>query len=182
MGVPKKEFAQMPARTAVLATFAPIAAACALAPAAYAAAPAPTTFGYTGAEQSYTVPAGVTSVRVSATGAPGGAGAPGPTRPGVVGGLGAVATGDLTVTPGEVLYVEVGGPGGDGNTNGGGLGGWNGGGLGGSSFGGEGSFGGGGGGASDVRFCSINASDCLVVPTSEASRLLVAGGGGGAGA
>ena len=31
----------MPARTAVLATLAPIAAACALAPAAYAAAPAP---------------------------------------------------------------------------------------------------------------------------------------------
>lgn len=172
----------MPARTAVLATLAPIAAACALAPAAYAAAPAPTSFGYTGAEQSYTVPAGVTSVHVTATGAPGGAGAPGPTRPGVVGGLGAVTAGDLAVKPGEVLYVEVGGAGADGSATGGGLGGWNGGGLGGRSFGGDGSFGGGGGGASDVRFCSIDATDCLVVPSSEASRLLVAGGGGGAGA
>jgi HYDIN/CFA65/VesB family protein len=169
-------------RTAVLATIAPVAAACALAPAAYAVAPAPTTFGYTAAEQSYTVPAGVTSVRVSATGAPGGAGAPGPTRPGVVGGLGAQVTGDLAVTPGEALYVEVGGAGTDGNANGGGLGGWNGGGLGGRSFGGDGAFGGGGGGASDVRFCSINATDCLVVQSSEASRLLVAGGGGGGGA
>jgi hypothetical protein len=182
MGVPEEEFAQMPARTAVLATIAPIAAACALAPAAYAGAPAPTTFGYTAAEQSYTVPAGVKSVRVSAIGAPGGAGAPGPTRPGVVGGLGAQVTGDLAVTPGEVLYVEVGGAGSDGSASGGGLGGWNGGGLGGRSFGGDGSFGGGGGGASDVRFCSINATDCLVVQSSEASRLLVAGGGGGAGA
>ncbi|HSC03921.1 MAG TPA: choice-of-anchor D domain-containing protein [Solirubrobacteraceae bacterium] len=168
-------------RTAVLATIAPIAA-CALAPAAFAVAPAPATFGYTGAEQSYTVPPGVTHVRVTATGAPGGAGAPGPTRPGVVGGLGALLTGDLAVTPGELLYVEVGGAGGDGAVNGGGLGGWNGGGLGGRSFGGDGSFGGGGGGASDVRFCSINATDCLVVQSSEASRLLVAGGGGGGGA
>jgi hypothetical protein len=172
----------MIARTAVLATITPVLAACILAPAAHAVAPAPTTFGHTGAERSYTVPAGITSVRVTATGAPGGAGAPGPTRPGVVGGLGAVAAADLAVKPGEVLYVEVGGPGTDGSASGGGLGGWNGGGLGGRSFGGDGSFGGGGGGASDVRFCSINATDCLVVQSSEASRLLVAGGGGGGGA
>jgi glycine rich protein len=182
MGVPDQESAHMLARTAVLAALAPIAAACTLAPTAFAIAPTTTSFGYTGAEQSYTVPAGVTSVRVSATGAPGGAGAPGPTRPGVVGGLGARVTGDLAVTPGEILYVEVGGPGTDGSASGGGLGGWNGGGLGGRSFGGDGSFGGGGGGASDVRFCSINATDCLVVQSSEASRLLVAGGGGGGGA
>src|SRR5437588_8524627 len=104
-------------RIAVLAAIVP----CLLASAAYAAAPIPTTFGYTSGEQTYTVPAGVTSVRLTATGAPGGAGAPGPNIPGVAGGLGALVTGDLAVTPGEVLYVEIGGPGGDGNANGGGL-------------------------------------------------------------
>ena len=72
-------------RTAVLATVAPIVAACLLAPASYAAAPTPTTFGYTAGEQTDTVPAGVTRVRVSAIGAPGGAGAPGPAIPGVTG-------------------------------------------------------------------------------------------------
>lgn len=172
----------MHVRRAVLATFVPIAAACVLAPAASAGAPAATTFQYTAAEQSYTVPAGVTSVRVSATGAPGGAGAPEPNATAVAGGLGAQATGDLAVTPGEVLYVEVGGPGTDGNASGGGLPGWNGGGLGGRSFGGDGSFGGGGGGASDVRLCSINAGSCAAATSSLASRLLVAGGGGGGGA
>ncbi len=172
----------MLARTALLATIAPIAAACVLAPAAYAVPPVPTTFQSVGAEQSYTVPAGVTGVRVTANGAPGGAGAPGPTVPGVAGGLGAQVTGDLAVTPGEVLYVEVGGSGTDGSANGGGLPGWNGGGLGGRSFGGDGSFGGGGGGASDVRLCSINATSCAGTASSVASRLLVAGGGGGGGA
>jgi hypothetical protein len=172
----------MLARTAVLATIAPIAAACALAPAAYAVAPAPTTFGYTSAEQSYTVPDGVTSVRVSATGAPGGAGAPGANTPAVAGGLGAQAAAELAVTPGQALYVEVGGPGGDGDANGGGVPGWNGGSLGGRSFGGDGSFGGGGGGASDVRLCPMNATSCSASASSVTSRLLVAGGGGGGGA
>lgn len=172
----------MLSRTALLATIAPIAAAGILAPAAQAVAPAPTTFQSITAEQAYTVPAGVTAVRVTATGAPGGTGAPGPTGPGVAGGLGAEVTGDLAVTPGEVLYVEVGGQGTDGSSSGGGLPGWNGGGLGGRSFGGDGSFGGGGGGASDVRLCSSNAASCAGAASTLASRLLVAGGGGGGGA
>jgi len=159
-----------------------IAAAGATAPAAYASAPPATTFPYTGTEQTYTVPAGITSVRVTAVGAPGGAGNPGPDIPGVAGGLGAEVTGDLAVTPGEVLFVEVGGPGGDGAVNGGGLPGFNGGGLGGRSFGGDGSFGGGGGGGSDVRLCSTTATTCAPAASSIASRLLVAGGGGGGGA
>jgi hypothetical protein len=159
-----------------------IAAAGATAPAAYASAPQPTTFPYTGTEQTYTVPASVTSVRVTAVGAPGGAGNPGPDIPGAVGGLGAAVTGDLAVTPGEVLFVEVGGPGGDGSAGGGGLPGFNGGGLGGRSFGGDGSFGGGGGGGSDVRLCSATATTCAPAASSFASRLLVAGGGGGGGA
>lgn len=168
----------MLARIVVLAAVAP----CLLAPAAYAISPTPTSFGSIVGEQTYTVPAGVTSVRVSATGAPGGAGAPGPNIPGVAGGLGAQVTGDLAVTPGEVLYVEVGGPGGDGSANGGGLPGFNGGGLGGRSFGGDGSFGGGGGGASDVRLCSVSAMSCAGAASSLASRVVVAGGGGGGGA
>ncbi len=121
-------------------------------------------------------------MRVTAIGAPGGAGAPGPNIPGVAGGLGAQVSSGLAVTPGEVLYVEIGGPGGDGSANGGGLPGFNGGGLGGRSFGGDGSFGGGGGGASDVRLCSISATSCAAAASSLASRLLVAGGGGGGGA
>ena len=108
-------------RNALLATIAPIAAAGILAPAAQAVAPAPTTFQSVTAEQAYTVPAGITTVRVTATGAPGGTGAPGPTGPGVAGGLGAEVTGDVAVTPGEVLYVEVGGQGTDGSSSGGGL-------------------------------------------------------------
>ncbi len=78
------------------------------------------------------------------------------------GGFGAVATADLPVSPGEVLYVEVGGNGGlfTGGFNGGGQGGYSG-------------YGGGGGGASDVRTIPASRSDSL------ASRLVVAGAGGG---
>jgi Glycine rich protein len=132
--------------------------ACALsAGAAFAAAPKVTeTFESTGAEQSFTVPDGVTGVRVRAIGEAGEDGtdffseAPGS------GGLGGVVAGQLAVTPGEVLYVEVAAP----YFNGGG----------------EQSFGGGrGGGASDVRTTSLGAEGTLE------SRVLVAAGGGGGG-
>src|SRR3954471_22327196 len=73
-----------------------------------------TTFGFTGAEQAFQVPAGVTSLHVTALGAPGGRGAT-PTHPG---GLGGLAIADLVVTPGQVLYVEVGGSGGTGDVQG----------------------------------------------------------------
>jgi hypothetical protein len=75
-------------------------------------------------------------------------------------------TGTITVTPGEPLYVEVGGAGSvpQGGFNGGG----NGGDLGYISEAG-------GGGASDVRTISRGQSGSL------ASRLIVAGGGGGSG-
>ncbi len=115
------------------------------------------TFTYTGSEQTFTVPAGVSTVHVLAIGGQGG-------KSGAQGGTAAEVQGDLTVKPGQVLYVEVGGQGGSGGE---GLhpGGFNG--------GGEGAAG--GGGASDVR----------TNPRSEAlspdTRLIVAGGGGGAG-
>ena len=83
------------------------------------------TFAYTGSQQSFTVPAGVTSLSVTATGAAGGVGGGE-----VTGGAGAVASDVVSVTPGTVYTVEVGGTGGaagastnNGGFNGGGSGG-----------------------------------------------------------
>lgn len=101
--------------------------------------PSPTTqsFTYTGAEQTFTVPVGVFSLHVLAVGGRGGAND-------LAGGVAAQVSGKLKVTPGQTLYIEVGGGGQNGGPSGGG-GGFNGGGSAGSSEGG------GGGGASDVR-------------------------------
>jgi hypothetical protein len=152
---------------AVAGTLALVAA---LAPAAHASTVSQS-FSYSGGEQTYVVPAGITSVAVSATGGSGGNGA------NSTGGLAAVATGELTVTPGETLYVEVGGVGGAGNLSAATVAG----GFDGGAAGASGAAG--GGGASDVRTCSSAAVSCSDgSPSSLASRLLVAGGGGGAGA
>jgi hypothetical protein len=63
-------------------------------------------FSYAGAEQSYLVPSGVTTVHVVAVGAPGGGGTQ------ITGGRGAVVSADLPIPQGQtVLYVEVGGTG-----------------------------------------------------------------------
>ena len=62
------------------------------------------TFSYTGAEQSYTVPAGVSSLSITALGAPGG----GPQSGGLAAGRGADVSGVVNVSAGQVLYVEVG--------------------------------------------------------------------------
>jgi len=63
-----------------------------------------------GNEQTFTVPAGVTEITVVAAGASGGAGADSGAVDGAggAGGFGAQVTSTLSVTPGEVLYVEVG--------------------------------------------------------------------------
>lgn len=133
-------------------------------------------FGYTGAEQTLTVPAGVTSVTLTATGASGGTNSDG------TAGLGGVATVSAAVSSGETLYVEVGGQGASNTTfsQSGQPGGFNGGGTGGTGSPAEdylsaGYGGAGGGGASDVR--TLPASDGL---TPSDSRLVV-GAGGGAG-
>jgi hypothetical protein len=115
----------------------------------------PQGFTYTGGEQTFMVPAGVSSVHVEAVGGRGGSGSGG-------GGAPAEVTGELAVTPGETLYVEVGGngseaPGFNGGGNGGGAG------------------AGGGGGASDIRTASRSSG---LAPDH---RLLVAAGGGGGG-
>jgi hypothetical protein len=138
-----------------------LSALCAVAaPLAWAAAPAQAiteNFAYTGGEQMFVVPTGVYQVQVLAIGGQGGE------SNGPAGGESAEVKGPVDVTPGQTLYVEVGG---NGQTGTEGAGGFNGGAAG----------GGGGGGASDIR--TVPRSTSLTV---EDTRLLVAGGGGGGG-
>ena len=122
------------------------------------------TFNYTGAMQTFTVPAGVTSITIETYGAGGGSGANGSsagttTNLGGVGGKGSKAKGTLSVTPGQILNIFVGGAGATPTA------GFNGGGTGGNANSG------GGGGASDIRSPGSAAAD----------RIIVAGGGGGGG-
>ncbi len=79
-----------------------------------------TVFNYTGALQTYTVPAGVTLIRIDAQGAQGGSIT---IACAATGGLGARMVGDVTVTPGEVITVLVGGQGQTQGEDGGGGGG-----------------------------------------------------------
>jgi hypothetical protein len=114
-----------------------------------------------GTELPFTVPDGVSTIHVVATGAPGALG-----DLGDYAGRGARVSGDLTgLVADQKLYVNVGGAAPDDES---GSGGFNGGG---SSDG----YGGGGGGASDVRTIPRDQSGSL------GSRLIVAGGGGGSG-
>jgi hypothetical protein len=117
------------------------------------------TFGYSGGEQSFVVPSGNSTVKVLVVGGSGG-------ESSVPGGAAAEVGADLNVTPGQVLYVEVGGIGEDSGD--GGEGGFNGGAAGGSASGG-------GGGASDIRLLPLSSG--LISDT----RLIVAGGAGGGG-
>ncbi len=114
-------------------------------------------FSYTGVQQSWTVPNGVTSINAILYGAKGADATY--SNPGD-GGKGGKVQANLPVTPGETLYFFV------GNTptcpN---CAGWNGGGNGSSGNSG------GGGGASDIRTNGTNLSN----------RILVAAGGGGGG-
>jgi len=107
-----------------------------------------TIFSFTGAVQEFQVPVCVTSVSISSFGGQGDSGAG-------TSGRGGSASGTLAVTPGQTLYVYVGGAG-VGN-----VAGFNGGGGGARA----------GGGASDVR----------VGGTALADRVIVAGGGGAIG-
>jgi hypothetical protein len=116
----------------------------------------------TGGEQCYAVPDGVTEVHVVAVGGHGGAAG----SPNFA--FGAAVSGDLPVSGGQTLFVEVG-------ANGALV----------ASFGGGGAGGLGsaaGGGASDVRTVSCGSPCDLTTPDSLDSRLLVAGGAGGTGA
>ncbi len=112
------------------------------------------TYNFTGGMQSFTVPAGVTAVTIQAWGAQGAS-----NQGGIVGGRGGYATGTLTVTPGDVLNIYVGGQNG-----------YNGGGARGNQVC-VAARAGNGGGASDVRLNGVALGN----------RVIVAGGGGGAG-
>src|SRR5580700_10088407 len=116
------------------------------------------TFTYTGGKQTFTVPHGVTQIRVIARGANGSS------QYDDLFGFGARVSAVIPVTAGEKLYIFVGGNASKGS------GGFNGGANGGSDgcCVGEGG-GGGGGGATDVRAGGTSLSD----------RILVAAGGGG---
>jgi len=131
------------------------------------------TFTFTGGDQTWTVPAGVSSATFDAFAAQGGSGANGPGDAG----LGGEAKATVSVVPGDIIEVVVGGRGGDGAVTSGGVGGFNGGAAGGDSFinDGGGGAGGGGGGASDVR----TGSCATTTSCSLNDRIIVAGGGGG---
>jgi hypothetical protein len=105
---------------------------------------------------TWTVPEGLASISIVATGGGGGGGGLSGSIAGPVGGAGALVTSTLSVTPGQVLNLIVGG-GGQSGTNGPSLGG------GGYYFG----AGGGGGGST-----TVNAGT---------SHQIIAGGGGGGG-
>ena len=132
------------------------------------AEPGSRNFTFTGVQEAFTVPPGVTSVTIEAWGAQGGGDyfscndytytgkCDMPTN---IGGLGGYAKGTYAVTPGEALQVLVGGR---GQNNG--PGGWNGGGA-------ANTYAGSGGGASEVR------QGCRDPGVGD--RIIVAGGGGG---
>lgn len=147
----------------------------------YCSTIAQTTFSYTGSLQTYTVPAGITSIHIDAKGAQGGSIN---VSCSATGGLGARMQGDFAVTPGDVITILVGQ---QGFTNGSDAG------------GGGGSFvvaagniplivaGGGGGASNNIGSCgsNLNGIDASITTSGTASgNGIIAGGtpgnGGGA--
>ena len=122
------------------------------------------TFLYTGSDQTYTVPAGVTSITVKMWGAGGGGGGPGGWSYGYLGGGGGYTTGTLAVTPEQVLTIMVGAGGINGTTSNSYA---NYGGGGPTCGGSDCRYGGQGGGRSAIR---VSGAD-----------VITAGGGGGGG-
>ncbi len=113
-------------------------------------------FSYTGSVQTYIVPKDVSSIAIDMSGAAGGSTSISE------GGAGGRVQCSLAVTPGDAIYLYMGGAGHNSKSNGA-AGGYNGGGAGSEDAGG-------GGGATDIRYRS----------TALSNRVVVAGGGGGA--
>ena len=115
------------------------------------------TFAFVGSPQMYVVPDGVTSINVTLNGAQG-------TSPtgGGTGGLGGRVTATISVTPGEVLQLMVGGQG---------------------SYNGGGTVAAAGGGATDIRRPAFSTESSCAYNLNCAlnKRIIVAGGGGGGG-
>ena len=121
-----------------------------------------TTYAFTGSVQTYTVPAGVSHIVVNAAGAAGGGGFN--SNEWDAGGLGGYISTLLSVVPGQVYYVMVGGMGASRNSNYGiahSSGGYNGGGSCNDPGTGE------GGGGTDLRTSANDIS----------TRIVVSGGG-----
>ncbi|MBL1179467.1 MAG: HYR domain-containing protein [Bacteroidetes bacterium] len=118
------------------------------------------TFNYTGNVQTFTVPNGVTSITIEVWGAEGGTNTNDSINC-IIGGKGGYAKGDLTVTPGQILEIYVGGRGYSGN-----VGGWNGAGI----------------ACPQTTTCSKGggATDVRQGGSTLNHRVIVAGGGGGA--
>jgi len=128
-----------------------------------------TPFYFTGSEEVWVVPDGVTEIWVNAWGASGGYGS-GPGFELNTGGKGAYVGGKLAVIPGDTLRIRVGGKGENAKIGETASGGWNGGGEGGMDSQYTGNGAGGGGGATDLRLGGSGLEH----------RVLVAAGGGGA--
>ncbi|HVX18114.1 MAG TPA: hypothetical protein VHA73_08775, partial [Acidimicrobiales bacterium] len=79
------------------------------------------TYASTGAAQTFTPPAGVMTITVTASGGSGGKGGGGTFTTGAAGGLGGTVTGTISVTPSQPLTVDVGAAGADGTDGGSGV-------------------------------------------------------------
>ena len=124
-----------------------------------------TNYSYTGADQTFTIPAGITIIKVYLWGAGGGAGYNGP-APVCTGGAGGFTHGTIAVTPGETMCVMVGQRGENASapmTYGGGGG-----------YGGSSSYNSSSGAGRSAIFRGGNS-------TTLANELATAGGGGGGG-
>ena len=123
-------------------------------------------YSYTGGSQTWTVPAGLTSINAYMWAAGGGGGVT------VSGGAGAFVQAAVPVTPGETLTFIVGGGGGLSASASA---------YGGGGVGGGGSFGTGGGGRVAIQRGSVGASDYIVVGAGGGASKYGSAGIGGAG-
>ena len=123
-------------------------------------------YTYTGADQTFVVPAGVNYIYAKLWGAGGGAGRQSNWTYGADGGGGGHTRGIIPVTPGSTIYVKVGSGGYTCNSNN-------------TVYGGGGT----GGGTGDSAFSGMGGGYCGVFNSSVAfaNALAVAGGGGGGG-
>jgi len=116
-------------------------------------------YSYTGSPQTYTVPSGITSINIKAWGGGGGS----PANLNATGGSAAMVEGDLAVTPGQVLTIDVAG---------GGI----------SSYaGGAGGYGGGGNGSVTEFEIGAGGGGCTSIRNSSGTNLVMVAGGGGSG-
>ncbi len=117
-------------------------------------------FNYTGAVQTWTIPSGVTKVRITVAGAAGSDGSTNDIITPVIAGKGGIMTADFSVTSGQVLNLYVGGLGVN-STSGG--------------------FNGGGPAIQSASYAGGGASDVRIGGTALNNRVIVSGGGGGYG-